>query len=105
MIVELIGLLWLLLAAITSVYSLRVTYKEWGYNKTIPTEIICERTKRIEIRSAGSRPYAVLSDEHTSRTEAIWSPGGVAHARSRLTERRRRINKPAAESGTRSRHD
>jgi hypothetical protein len=37
MILELVGQLWLVLAALTCYYSMRATYREWGYNKNITT--------------------------------------------------------------------
>ena len=100
MILELIGQLWLLLAALTAFYSLRATYRDWVYNRTIPQEITCQRRSKIKNSSVASEQSEGSSESNTSKKGATWSLGEVALARSQLTARSNRINEHAAESGS-----
>jgi len=101
MILEIIGQLWLIMAALTAYYSMRATYRDWGYNKPIqPQEITCRNVRRTQ-RSRQSKPRGELREQHTLRMGEIWSHGEVDLTRSELTAKKSKIRMHAAANGSR----
>ena len=102
MILELIGQIWLILAALTCYYSARATYREWGYNK--PTPQPKEETWRNVRRYRRLKPSKLLvgsKEQHTFRMAEIWSHGEAVPARSQSIAKSNKIRELAAASGNR----
>jgi len=102
MILEIIGQLWLIMAALTAYYSMRATYRDWGYNKPTPQpkEKTCRNESRTR-RSRRSKPRGVLKERNTLRTGETWSHGEVDLTRSELTAKKSKIRMHAAANGSR----
>ena len=101
MILELIGQIWLILAALVCYYSARATYREWGYNKPTPQprENTWRNVRRTQL-SRQSKPRGELRERPILRTAEIWSHGEVGLTRSGLTAKSNRVREPAAASGS-----
>ena len=101
MIMELVGQLWLIMAALTAYYSMRATYRDWGYNKPTPQprENICRNVSRTQ-RSRRSKPRGELRERPILITAESWSHGEADLAQSQSTARSNRIREPAAASGS-----
>ena len=101
MTLELIGHMWLITAALVSVFGFHATWRDWGYNKTITKEKPCQR--RIPKHNDSykqSGPLAGLSVERTSPGEATWSLGAEVLARSLSIGKNNKTKEPAAASGS-----
>jgi hypothetical protein len=99
---ELIGQLWVILAALTCYCSARATYRDWGYNKTVTKEISCENQMKQKHNLKPSKLFEGLNGRRTLiRAEPLYL-GEAELEQLQLIERRRRIKEPAAGSGTRS---
>jgi hypothetical protein len=102
MILELIGQIWLILAALTCYYSARATYREWGYNKPTPQpkEETWRNVRRAQ-HSRQSKPREELRERPILRTVEIWSRGEAVPVRSQSTAKNNKIRELAAASGNR----
>lgn len=100
MVLEVIGQLWLFIAAMVSVFALHATWVEWGYNTNITKETSWPKTKKPKLKSEPSRQSEELSDRDTLNQEATWSLGAEVLARSLSIEKNNRTKAHAAASGS-----
>tara|TARA_Y100000593_G_scaffold82863_1_gene155986 strand:+ start:3432 stop:3740 length:309 start_codon:yes stop_codon:yes gene_type:complete len=100
MALEIIGYLWVLIAALVSVFSLHATWRDWGYNINITKETSCQAKSKKQHSSSHSKQSEASSENDTSKREATWSLGAEVLERSLSIERRSKIREPAAESGS-----